>query len=1815
MEAPSRALTKPIAMAGAWPALAAPTSAMRRDRRCQHNSEAASAASTCSSCTRSSSSSSGGSSGSGSSWLLRPLLLSLAFLRSSAQFVAPPPPPPVLIISPPKLPEEALRARYIKDVNLTLTGTDLLGRPERREWVPELGIDLDATAEWLAREVVGSADQTRGWLATVAPYLSPAHVVRVSGEKLTLNLFGIDGSGWYPAFDVQYAEAVSIGAPYWVTADNITAEPAYANLTLDMSVPAVDVLGELVGGSVAVGELRARSHSLQLVLSGGEWALDAGRPGHAAYDALSRALVGPQDVGLAAGSSGWQRAASGLLRASRDNATHLTLTIPPLPAYRIDAPETVHVTVPSAALLNHHLALEYGLGSFVVRATAGSATLAGDLLHSNSSTRRDPPSVAGRSLEVRLLADTWAAALASDDALRRVVVMGMRSAQAEVSGWNAILDFELARNGDVTRADPANSSLSIQVPIGLGNLTLQVLDATTLRLTLPTFGPAIAYAIREPEAIEVTIPAAALTSASEAVVATPAVRLEAAGGSATVAGTLIADTLPPTFINVTRRRTVTLRLAAEGAYGWWTGLREAETAAARVLLDDVEARLLRINDSSYDDFDFVCLANSSNVTNATSLDLNGTNATLAHLSSLLNASFVTDETANRSSSGAADGFVNASASASAALLELLLNASNATNASVPAPTADFCASLVNSSVVNGSLVVHSIAYSPYCDPCLVPRRVTPRPVNYTSISLHDPVENVAAVCNMSALPANDDGAPAIGDPSLYQLREHGTCNVTTSYLTMVISLPEVAELTAHAANITVPRGALSRHFAAAALVAASPFGGGGSIALGSSLGSDPGSSSSSSSAGGGADDDDDDDDEASLAMVQYEDPTSAAFALAGLVDVYETTEPVPSGVFFSHNDEASLRSSQDYTIELHLTDDAWVPNITAPLGDSSTPGYDLLLGIASAQSEPSGWNRIVIPHLLRTPDILHRVSDTHLVLRLDAIEEYDILAVETLHITVPASAVVSRRVIEALPVVPIYPVGGSAVLDGTCVSVREEVVRSLQVCTVDVTLANDAWVDGLDAIEAGEAFVQGLRAVVPQPGGWDAASAGVLSARSITVLDATRLSVEIPQMAGFDILSAQQIQLSIPPVAVSSNHGYDSNNTIRILPSAGQAALSGSLLRSLSEDALRGGSLAPGAQMELTISLTGDSFVPFAEQGAAAANATGAEALAGGGAGWLASNATNGTNGTLAAQAAVDVERAALLAGIRSAQDEPRGWNAIVGPSLAAADVLRLSDTVVRLTVRAAAAYSIDEPETVAVTLPAQLLSSQEEIVASPSLRIAALKGRATLGGPLLAVASEALVLNATRSRTAAAEATLEISVGGGDGWASGVGVPGSAPTAALLAGLTAEQSEPSGWNAIVRPSLGSANVSAPVNGTVRLSLPQLCDACLYSIASPETIRLVVPAAALLSGSPVLAAGALVINASAGAVVLGGSLAAGAADRDIADVHPRVLELRLLDDAWEPRMGHAAFAPTAELLGGLRPLVEQPRGWGAVVASGLGARSVRRVDEYTLAIDVPQFAAYKLRAPETVTLEVPGAAVLSRTPPRLVAPLVIAATPGSARLGGSLQARPEEGILQAHHGANLTIALTADAFVDDLHAPHVFGALLAGIVSSGAEPGGWMAQLMPRLAQRHLHRLDETTAAFFLPQVRESARPGPPRRPSPLRPRPTPSPHALAPRPPSPHAHLAPRPPSPCALAPLAGGVVRSRAARAHLRDAARDGACQPRRRGGALAHRTARDDGRAQRHARARCRRDRGSFGRGQPAHAAAALRRLGGRPARHAV
>ena len=83
-------------------------------------------------------------------------------------------------------------------------------------------------------------------------------------------------------------------------------------------------------------------------------------------------------------------------------------------------------------------------------------------------------------------------------------------------------------------------------------------------------------------------------------------------------------------------------------------------------------------------------------------------------------------------------------------------------------------------------------------------------------------------------------------------------------------------------------------------------------------------------------------------------------------------------------------------------------------------------------------------------------------------------------------------------------------------------------------------------------------------------------------------------------------------------------------------------------------------------------------------------------------------------------------------------------------------------------------------------------------------------------------------------------------------------------------------------------------------------------------------------------------------------------------------------------------------------LQDEAGGWNAVVQPTLTARSLRRVDARRLEISV-RAVDYDITAPETLTIVVPKAALLSQQANVTVLPhLVVYPTPGALRLGGTL---------------------------------------------------------------------------------------------------------------------------------------------------------------------------------------------------------------------
>ena len=81
--------------------------------------------------------------------------------------------------------------------------------------------------------------------------------------------------------------------------------------------------------------------------------------------------------------------------------------------------------------------------------------------------------------------------------------------------------------------------------------------------------------------------------------------------------------------------------------------------------------------------------------------------------------------------------------------------------------------------------------------------------------------------------------------------------------------------------------------------------------------------------------------------------------------------------------------------------------------------------------------------------------------------------------------------------------------------------------------------------------------------------------------------------------------------------------------------------------------------------------------------------------------------------------RAAIIAGLDSAQSEATGWDAVVKAGLATSAVVRTSDTVCTITLSAFGSYDITAQETITVTIPSTAVTGASAIVGSPTFTIA----------------------------------------------------------------------------------------------------------------------------------------------------------------------------------------------------------------------------------------------------------------------------------------------------------------------------------------------------------------------------------------------------------------------------------------------------------------------------------------------------------------
>ena len=113
------------------------------------------------------------------------------------------------------------------------------------------------------------------------------------------------------------------------------------------------------------------------------------------------------------------------------------------------------------------------------------------------------------------------------------------------------------------------------------------------------------------------------------------------------------------------------------------------------------------------------------------------------------------------------------------------------------------------------------------------------------------------------------------------------------------------------------------------------------------------------------------------------------------------------------------------------------------------------------------------------------------------------------------------------------------------------------------------------------------------------------------------------------------------------------------------------------------------------------------------------------------------------------------------------------------------------------------------------------------------------------------------------------------------------------------------------------------------------------------------------------------------------------------------LSLIAINDEWASDVGRVG-AVSSQLLSGIQSSQAEPAGWNAIISRGLVPTDLTRVSDTLLSISVPQFAAYAISVPETVSLSIPAGVLRSGQPITAWTSFVVQALPGMAQLHGPL---------------------------------------------------------------------------------------------------------------------------------------------------------------------------------------------------------------------
>lgn len=256
-----------------------------------------------------------------------------------------------------------------------------------------------------------------------------------------------------------------------------------------------------------------------------------------------------------------------------------------------------------------------------------------------------------------------------------------------------------------------------------------------------------------------------------------------------------------------------------------------------------------------------------------------------------------------------------------------------------------------------------------------------------------------------------------------------------------------------------------------------------------------------------------------------------------------------------------------------------------------------------------------------------------------------------------------------------------AALTGTFLTTPTEAEAIAGTQTIIITLSNAVWLDAGAAFNASrQAIIDGLSSNKDEVTGWNTKVRDAMAVTAVARTSATVATVTLPATPLYKITADETIEFTVPPSAVKRRGGNAVGDVTLTVANASPTVTCAAT-----------GTAVAGGVLESEIVSGGETIILTLTDGT-----------------WVVAGA-----------AAFDAVRQAIIDGMVSDGAEAAGWNAEIRDKEVVTAVVRTNNTLVTITLTAAAAYSITAGEEVTVTIPKEAIAlADADVVAAPAIPI-----------------------------------------------------------------------------------------------------------------------------------------------------------------------------------------------------------------------------------------------------------------------------------------------------------------------------------------------------------------------------------------------------------------------------------------------------------------------------------------------------------------